>query len=40
MDNEKGYTVMELLMLLWFLVIIAAGCIGIYVAVHFIQKYW
>ena len=40
MKNQKGYTVIELLMVIWFFVIIAAlGGIG-YLAWPFISKFW
>lgn len=40
MKNQKGFTVVELLIALGCLVALALVFGGIYVAVHFIGKFW
>jgi hypothetical protein len=40
MKNQKGFTVVELLVLLAFLVSIGIGCSLLYVGWHFISKFW
>lgn len=40
MKNQKGYTLVELLIAVSMLASIAFGCFLIYIAWHFIQKFW
>lgn len=40
MNKQHGYTITELLVILWFLFVLAMVGGGIYVAVHFITKFW
>lgn len=38
--NMKGYTLVELLICLWFLVCLAGAGTMIYIIYHFVTKYW
>jgi len=38
--NQKGYTLVELIIFIGLLGGIALGCFGIYVLWHFIAKFW
>lgn len=40
MKKQLGYTLTELLVIVWFGLIVAAVGTVIYVAVHFISKFW
>jgi hypothetical protein len=40
MKNEQGYTLDEVLFVLWVLVVFAASGTVSYIATHFIRKFW
>lgn len=40
MKKQKGFTLPELLILVWVTFVIGAICFGGYVAWHFIAKFW
>ena len=40
MKNQKGFTLTELLICLWGLIVV--GCFGgvVYIVIHFVSKFW
>ena len=40
MQNQKGFTVIELIICVAIIVSIVGGCALVYVAGHFIAKFW
>ena len=39
-NKQKGYTLIELVLVVWFLFVIGLVGTGLYVAGHFISKFW
>lgn len=40
MNNQKGFTLTELLLALWGLICVGGFITVVYVIAHFISKYW
>jgi type II secretory pathway pseudopilin PulG len=40
MKNQTGFTLVELMVVIWFVLIVIAVGGGLYVAHHFISKFW
>lgn len=40
LKKQRGYTAFELIFVIGFLVMLVGGAFGIYVACHFISKFW
>lgn len=40
MNKQNGYTLVELLMVIWFLVCVCIGGALLYVLWHFVSKFW
>ena len=40
MKNVKGFTLAELVMLIWFLIVLSLAGAAIWAVCHFIAKFW